>query len=129
MTPERRNSPDGGSASEVKEATEGFNSKFHLIDRMREAERTTRQRIADRLREEPAQPGTLAREFEVTAEAVCSHVTHLARSLEHDAEQVLVAPPTCRECGFSEFDDLVNRPSRCPSCKSEAVEEPMFAIE
>lgn len=96
---------------------------------MREAERTTRQRIADRLRDEPAGIGTLAREFEVTADAVCSHVTHLSHSLEHEAEQVLVAPPTCRNCGFSDFDDLVNRPSRCPSCKSESVEEPTFAIE
>lgn len=96
---------------------------------MREAERTTRQRIADRLRDDPAQPGALARELEVTTNAVYSHVTHLSRSLEHESEQLLVAPPTCRDCGFSGFDDPVNRPSRCPSCKSESVEEPTFVIE
>jgi len=96
---------------------------------MREAERTTRQRIADRLRDDPAQPGTLAREFEVTTNAVYSHVTHLSRSLEHESERLLVAGPTCRDCGFSEFDDPVNRPSRCPSCKSESIEEPTFVIE
>lgn len=96
---------------------------------MREAEETTRQRIADRLRAEPARLGTLAGEFEVTVEAVCSHVTHLSRSLDNESEELLVAPPTCRECGFSGFDDLVNRPSRCPSCKSESVKEPAFAIE
>ena len=95
---------------------------------MCEAERTTRQRIADRLRTEPAQPATLAGEFEITT-TVCSRVTHLSRSLESNDEQLLVAPPTCRDCGFLAFDDLMNQPSRCPDCKSEAVEEPTFVIE
>jgi predicted Zn-ribbon and HTH transcriptional regulator len=42
---------------------------------------------------------------------------------------LLVAPPECRDCGFTDFHDLVNRPSRCPECKSEGVEEPAFRIE
>jgi predicted Zn-ribbon and HTH transcriptional regulator len=96
---------------------------------MREADTTTRRRIADRLREEPAGLGTLANEFETTVGAVCSHVSHLARSLDHDSERLFVAGPTCRECGFSGFDDRINRPSRCPSCRSESIEEPTFTIE
>jgi transcriptional regulator len=96
---------------------------------MREAARTTRQRIADRLREDPAQLGTLANEFEVTTETVCEHVTHLSQSLSHESEQLLVSPPTCRDCGFAGFDDRINRPSRCPECNSESIEEPAFLIE
>jgi len=41
---------------------------------------------------------------------------------------LLVAPPTCDDCGFDAFDDLVNRPSRCPECKSESVTEPAYRI-
>jgi predicted Zn-ribbon and HTH transcriptional regulator len=97
---------------------------------MQGAERTTRQRIADHLREEPAAAGTLAAEFAITAPDALSHVRHIARSLEGDGdEQLLVAPPECRDCGFTDFHDLVNRPSRCPECKSEGVEEPAFRIE
>ena len=96
---------------------------------MREAETTTRQRIADRIRREPATPATLAREFDVAVEEVCSHVEHLARSVEHEDDQVLVAPPTCRDCGFEDFDDRLNRPSRCPDCRSESIKEPAFSIE
>jgi len=98
---------------------------------MREAKatRTTRQRIADRLREEPMPAGAIARDFEIQASTAVSHVEHIAQSLEHEDEQLLVAPPTCEDCGFDEFDDLLNRPGRCPSCKSEAVEEPTFTIE
>jgi hypothetical protein len=90
---------------------------------------TTRQRIADRLREAPAALGTLATEFEIPTSQAATHVEHIARSLRPTDERVLVAPPECRDCGFDRFDDLVNRPSRCPECKSESVEEPTVTIE
>ena len=98
---------------------------------MREADETTRQRIADALRAEPATPSALAVAFDLTPQAVLAHVEHVARSVEGNGtgEQLLVAPPTCRECGFDDFDELLNRPSRCPSCKGESIEEPTFTIE
>ena len=95
---------------------------------MQGAERTTRQRITDFLREEPAEAGRLATEFEITTAAALSHVEHIARSLEGTDEQLLAAPPECLDCGFSAFDDLANRPSRCPECKSEDVTEPAFTV-
>ena len=96
---------------------------------MREMSRTTRQLIGDRLREEPLTASVLAREFEIQAGEALSHVQHIARSLDTEDEQLLVAPPTCRDCGFGGFDDLLNRPSRCPECKGENVAEPAFRVE
>ena len=96
---------------------------------MREADATTRQRIAAYLGEQTAAPGVLANEFDITTETALSHVEHIAQSLEGSDEQLLVAPPECRDCGFNGFDDRANRPSRCPECRSEAIEEPLFRIE
>ncbi|MEF8812407.1 MAG: transcriptional regulator [Halovenus sp.] len=96
---------------------------------MREASRTTRQRMRDRLCEETLTAGALAREFKIRTVEALDHVEHIAQSLEETDEQLLAAPPECRECGFDEFDDIANRPSRCPACKSESVEEPAFRIE
>lgn len=96
---------------------------------MREASRTTRQRIADQLRAEALAAGAIAREFEIRTSDALDHVEHIARSLESTDEQLLVAPPECEECGFTDFDDLVNRPSRCPKCKNEGVAEPVFRVE
>jgi len=95
---------------------------------MREASRTTRQRIADRLRETPRGASELAAEFEIRTSEAMTHVQHVARSLDGTDEELLVAPPQCRDCGFEDFDDLINRPSRCPECKSESVSEPTFTI-
>lgn len=96
---------------------------------MREADETTRQRIAESLREAPATPSGIATEFDVSVGSAITHVRHLARSVEGTGEQLLVAPPRCRECGFDGFDDPANVPSRCPECKHEGVDEPTFTIE
>ncbi len=96
---------------------------------MREASRTTRERMTDRLREEPLSAAALAREFDVEAGVALDHVRHIARSLAETDERLLVAPPECRDCGFDRFDDRANRPSRCPECKSEDVSEPLFRVE
>ncbi|ELZ13130.1 putative transcriptional regulator containing an HTH domain fused to a Zn-ribbon [Haloterrigena salina JCM 13891] len=98
---------------------------------MREADETTRQRLADALRDDLATPSELAVRLDLTPESVVRHAEHVSRSIGgNDAdEQLLVAPPTCRDCGFDDFDDLLNLPSRCPSCKSESVTEPTLTIE
>jgi len=96
---------------------------------MREADRTTRERIADRLRETALPASALAREFDVEVGTVLSHVEHVAKSLANTDEQLLVAPPQCNDCGFEDFDDPANRPSRCPECKSEDLTEPTFTVE
>lgn len=95
---------------------------------MREADRTTRERMADRLREEELPASALAREFEINTPEALTHVRHIARSLAATDEQLLVAPPACEDCGFDGFDDPANRPSRCPECRSEALTEPVFRI-
>jgi len=95
---------------------------------MQGAERTTRQRIAEFLREDPAPAGRLAAKFDVTTSTALSHVEHISRSLEGTDEQLLAAPPECLDCGFERFEDLTNRPSRCPACKSEDVTEPTYTI-
>jgi predicted Zn-ribbon and HTH transcriptional regulator len=90
---------------------------------------TTRQRIADELRSEPATASELSTRVGVPASTVYDHLQHVARSLDGEDEQFLVAPPECRNCGFSAFDDPVNYPSRCPQCRNEGIEEAVFKIE
>jgi len=89
---------------------------------------TTRERIAALLREQPMTASELAAAVETTPQTVIDHVNHIARSLVESDEELLVAPPTCRDCGFDRFDDRANLPSRCPACHSERIDEPTFTI-
>ncbi|NHX36383.1 MULTISPECIES: transcriptional regulator [Halolamina] len=92
-------------------------------------EATTRQRIVDALREGPATPRDLSKRLGVPTSVVYDHARHVAKSLENDDEQLLVAPPTCTDCGFSRFDDPLAAPSRCPECKCERLTEPELVVE
>lgn len=89
---------------------------------------TTRRRIAERLREADATPSELADELDVHVRSVYSHLPHVFRSIEAGDERLLVAPPECADCGFSGFEDPLGRPSRCPSCKGERIEEPVLRV-
>jgi len=90
--------------------------------------RTTRERIADRLRQSAATPSELCTAFEIARSSAYSHLRHVAKSVDSSDEQFLVRPPRCEDCGFEDFDDPINEPSRCPSCKSESIVEPAFKI-
>lgn len=92
-------------------------------------EATTRQRIADALRERPMTASDLSEAVGVPTSSVYDHLEHVAHSLDGSDEQFLVAPPACRDCGFDGFDDPMNNPSRCPECRSERIAEPQFTVE
>ena len=89
---------------------------------------TTRQRIAELLREGPATASDLGASLSLPTPVVYDHLDHVSRSVDGDDGEFLVAPPACRDCGFDAFDDPLNEPSRCPECKSERIEEPAFVI-
>lgn len=89
---------------------------------------TRRERIVDLLSGRTMTPSELAAELDATPEAVLSDLEHVARSLKSKEGEVLVALPECPDCGFDGFDDRLNRPSRCPDCRSEAVTEPEVTI-
>ncbi|WP_435073258.1 transcriptional regulator [Halorubrum sp. HHNYT27] len=91
---------------------------------------TTRQRIAETLREGPATASDLGESLSLPTPAVYEHLEHVSRSVADDdaSDEFLVAPPECHDCGFDGFDDPINEPSRCPECKSERIGEPAFVI-
>jgi predicted Zn-ribbon and HTH transcriptional regulator len=92
-------------------------------------EATTRQRIVDALRDAPATPRELSKRLGVPTSVVYDHAQHVAKSLENEDEQLLVAPPACKDCGFTGFDDPLAAPSRCPECKCERISEPQLVVE
>lgn len=62
---------------------------------------------------------------EVDESEVVDHIEHLSSS----GEDIMVKPPECKDCGFNNFNNLLNIPSKCPNCRSEWLREPVFTIE
>lgn len=96
---------------------------------------TRRQRIKTLLRDRPsARPTGISKALDdagvsISPADVIIELEEIRKSLTD--EILYVAPAECRDCGFDDWDNLVNIPSRCPnkSCRSEWIEEPEFTIE
>jgi len=91
---------------------------------------TRREQLADTLVDHQATASELANELDAPVSTIYQDLKHVARSVRYkDNTQFLVAPPECSNCGFHNYDDPVNYPSRCPECRSESIEEAVFKIE
>jgi predicted Zn-ribbon and HTH transcriptional regulator len=91
---------------------------------------TVREHLRRALREGPATANELSAIVGVAEKQVLEHLEHLARSIERDEEQLVIAPSRCLACGF-QFSDRtrLTKPSRCPECKSTRITLPRFRLE
>ena len=62
----------------------------------------------------------------ISEKEVYPHLEHIRLSF---GKRFVVSPAVCRRCGF-EFKERrrLTRPSRCPKCKGESIEEAAFSI-
>ena len=81
--------------------------------------------MAELLARQPMSARDLAEELGLREKEVVEHLEHLRRS--HVA--LAVTPAACRECGFVfRKRERLGRPTRCPLCRSEQIEEPLFEV-
>jgi len=91
---------------------------------------TRREQLAEVLGDRQATASELAAELDSSVSTIYQDLKHVARSMRYkDGTEFLVAPPECTNCGFSNYDDPVNYPSRCPECRSESIAEAVFKVE
>jgi len=91
-----------------------------------EQSETSRHRIAALLVRQCMSARDLAVELGLREKEVVEHLDHLRRS----RVALVVTPAACRECGFVfRKRDRLSRPSRCPMCRGEQINEPLFEVE
>ncbi len=93
-------------------------------------ELTTRQRMEQLLREMPHTTRDLCRIMRLPVKEANEHLEHLSRSLAGRGEKLTITPAECRACGF-EFADRkrLSTPGKCPKCRAERIEPPLFEID
>jgi hypothetical protein len=91
---------------------------------------TIRERMRAVLREGPATARDLSRRLGVPEREIADHLEHLARSLRHGSERLVMEPPACLACGFAfRGRTRPRRPSHCPRCRSRRITLPRFHVE
>jgi predicted Zn-ribbon and HTH transcriptional regulator len=70
----------------------------------------------------------IARKVDESPGQVADDLNHLFRSLKHTEYRAVIEPARCRACGFEFSEGKLNKPSKCPECRSTWVLEPKIGI-
>ena len=90
---------------------------------------TARQALLEALRSGPRTAKDLSVEVSLPEREIAAHLEHLERSLAHGELELCIEPPRCLGCGFGfKKRERLDRPSRCPRCKSERIELPLYSV-
>jgi predicted Zn-ribbon and HTH transcriptional regulator len=72
----------------------------------------------------------LSKSVGIAERAIAGHLEHLARSLRHRGERLVMQPPECLACGEAfATRTRYTRPGKCPQCHSRRISLPLFRIE
>ena len=95
----------------------------------RTAQETTRQAIIALLTEGPVSAKDISIAVHIPEKEVSSHLAHIRRSLHAFGGVLAITPAECRACGFVFAKrDRMTPPGKCPVCRSEAIDDPLFSI-
>jgi predicted Zn-ribbon and HTH transcriptional regulator len=64
--------------------------------------------------------------LEARRSTIIADLEHLRLSFKHQDARLFMVPPSCTACGFVFKLEAPKAPSRCPQCKSRALNMPIF---
>jgi predicted Zn-ribbon and HTH transcriptional regulator len=90
---------------------------------------TQRQALRAALERGPLTAHELSAVAGIPERDVAGHLGHLERTAKARGEAFIVEPASCIPCGFVfKKRERLQRPSRCPRCRSEHIAAPRFEL-
>jgi len=87
---------------------------------------TVRQKIMSLLKGRELSAKDISSEVGISEREAYEHLEHIHRTTH---KYFLITPPACRKCGFVfRKRERLKKPGRCPVCRSELIQEPVFSI-
>src|SRR5512143_3086085 len=92
-----------------------------------ERHETIRQEIMACLKGQTRSARDISAEVRLPEKEVYDHLDHIQRTLGKGAHHLTITPAQCKKCGFTfRKRERLRKPGRCPVCRSESIEEPLF---
>lgn len=89
---------------------------------------TRREEIIKILEKRAVSIHEIANMYRTTVEDILEDLPHIKESIK--PRKLKITPAECRKCGFVFKERTKLRaPSKCPRCRSEWIEGPLFKIE
>ena len=90
---------------------------------------TRREEIYEILKKEKRSAQELANIFQVELKWIVEDLQHIAKSVRPTFELRMI-PARCQKCDFIFKErSKIKAPTKCPKCKSEWIQPPLFFIE
>jgi predicted Zn-ribbon and HTH transcriptional regulator len=90
---------------------------------------TLRQQIMDLLQQHPMTAKDLSMAIGIGEKQIYPHLEHIQQSLRQQNRSLQVTPSICKQCGFAfKKRERYKKPGKCPVCRGEAIEEPVFFL-
>jgi len=65
----------------------------------------------------------------IPEKAVYDHISHIQRTFDKKDQRVVITPAECKKCGFVfKKREKLKKPGKCPICRAETIQEPLFLI-
>jgi predicted Zn-ribbon and HTH transcriptional regulator len=94
-----------------------------------ERHETVRREIMDILEERLVTAKDISGNVGIPMKEVYDHLDHIRKTLNMKSHRLSVTPAECRKCGFVfRKRERLKKPGKCPVCRSESIEEPLFSI-
>jgi predicted Zn-ribbon and HTH transcriptional regulator len=90
---------------------------------------TVRHEIVSVLRGRSLSARDISAEVHITEKEVYEHLEHIRKSANKKDLTLLIDPAECLRCGFVfRKREKLRKPGRCPVCRGEQIQDPLFSI-
>jgi predicted Zn-ribbon and HTH transcriptional regulator len=94
-----------------------------------ERHETIRQKIISVLEGRIFSAKDISADVRISEKEIYEHLEHIQRTLNKSEHIFILAPAVCKKCGFVfRKRDRLKKPGKCPVCRSELIQEPLFSI-
>ena len=91
---------------------------------------TLRHRIASMLKERPYTGKEMSGFLRIPERDIYDHLEHIRKTMNKGPYKLVVVPARCERCGFVfRKRGRLKAPGKCPMCRNESLEEPVFSVE
>jgi predicted Zn-ribbon and HTH transcriptional regulator len=94
-----------------------------------ERQETIRQKIVSVLEGNTLSAKNISAEVRVSEKEIYGHLEHIQRTMNKREHALIITPAECKKCGFVfRKRDRLTKPGKCPVCKSQLIQDPLFSI-
>jgi predicted Zn-ribbon and HTH transcriptional regulator len=94
-----------------------------------ERQETIRREIISVLVGKTLSAKDISADVRVSEKEIYEHLEHIQRTISKSEHNFIVTPAECKKCGFIfRKRDRLKKPGRCPVCRGESIQEPLFSI-